>query len=91
MCHTYFNKKDHLWTLYEYETGQFQIPKNAQMEWFTEAVSGNCHTTILPTGDFMCRRVQNSKVGNALLDRSRMSGFARWKLTEAIQSLKMQM
>lgn len=25
-CKTYFNKKDHLWTLYEYETGQFSLP-----------------------------------------------------------------
>ena len=25
-CKTYFNKKDHLWTLYEYETGQFTLP-----------------------------------------------------------------
>lgn len=30
----------------------------------------NCHMTILPTGDiYACRRVQNSKVGNAFLDR----------------------
>lgn len=28
-CKTYFNKKDHLWTLYEYETGTFKIPKSA--------------------------------------------------------------
>ena len=26
-CQTYFNKKDHLWTLYEYETGTFKIPE----------------------------------------------------------------
>ena len=25
-CTTYFNKKDHLWTLYEYEKGIFKIP-----------------------------------------------------------------
>ena len=29
-CDTYFNKKDHLWTLYEYETGAFTIPKGAK-------------------------------------------------------------
>ena len=29
-CKTYFNKKDHLWTLYEYETGQFQLPVDAK-------------------------------------------------------------
>ncbi len=26
-CKTYFNKKDHLWTLYEYETGAFTLPE----------------------------------------------------------------
>ncbi len=31
---------------------------------------GNCHMTILPTGDiYACRRVQNSKVGNVFSDR----------------------
>lgn len=29
-CKTYFNKKDHLWPLYEYETGQFSLPQNAE-------------------------------------------------------------
>ena len=29
-CDTYFNKKDHLWTLYEYETGAFKIPETAE-------------------------------------------------------------
>ena len=29
-CETYFNKKDHLWTLYEYETGEFRIPQNVE-------------------------------------------------------------
>lgn len=29
-CTTYFNKKDHLWTLYEYEKGIFKIPEDAQ-------------------------------------------------------------
>ena len=28
-CETYFNKKDHLWTLYEYEKGQFHLPENS--------------------------------------------------------------
>lgn len=31
---------------------------------------GNCHLTILPSGDiYACRRVQNSRVGNVLEDR----------------------
>lgn len=70
-CTTYFNKKDHLWTLYEYEKGIFKIPKNAQNGMIYGGCNcGNCHMTILPTGDiYACRRVQNSKVGNAFTDR----------------------
>ena len=31
---------------------------------------GNCHLTILPTGDvYACRRVQNSRVGTVFTDR----------------------
>ena len=70
-CKTYFNKKDHLWTLYEYETGTFQIPKIAEEGTIYSGCNcGNCHLTILPTGDvYACRRVQNSKVGNVWEDR----------------------
>jgi radical SAM/SPASM domain protein of ACGX system len=70
-CQTYFNKKDHLWTLYEYETGQFQIPENADPDMIYGGCNcGNCHLTILPTGDvYACRRVQNSKVANVFEDR----------------------
>ncbi len=70
-CTTYFNKKDHLWTLYEYETGEFRIPENAEKDMiYCGCNCGNCHLTILPNGDiFACRRVQNSKVGNAFDDR----------------------
>lgn len=70
-CKTYFNKKDHLWTLYEYETGTFKIPKAAKKGIIYGGCNcGNCHLTILPTGDlYACRRVQNSKVGNVLEDR----------------------
>lgn len=70
-CLTYFNKKDHLWTLYEYETGEFVIPGNAEKGMIYGGCNcGNCHLTILPTGDvFACRRVQNSLVGNAFEDR----------------------
>ena len=69
-CETYFNRKDHLWTLYEYEKGIFKIPEDAE-----EGVTyggcncGNCHLTILPTGDlYACRRFE-SKVGNVFEDR----------------------
>ena len=70
-CETYFNKKDHLWTLYEYETGEFRIPENAQKGMIYGGCNcGNCHLTILPTGDILaCRRVQNSKVGNVFEER----------------------
>ena len=70
-CTTYFNKKDHLWTLYEYEKGIFKIPEDRQDGMIYGGCNcGNCHMTILPTGDiYACRRVQNSKVGNVFTDR----------------------
>ena len=70
-CKTYFNRKDHLWTLYEYETGEFQIPDNAKPGMIYGGCNcGNCHLTILPNGDvYACRRVQNSKVANVFEDR----------------------
>ncbi|WP_432617073.1 radical SAM/SPASM domain protein, ACGX system [Butyricicoccus sp.] len=70
-CKTYFNKKDHLWTLYEYETGEFHIPDLAKTGMIYGGCNcGNCHLTILPNGDvYACRRVQNSRVGNVLTDR----------------------
>ena len=70
-CSTYFNKKDHLWTLYEYETGNFNIPENAAEGMIYGGCNcGNCHITILPTGDvYACRRVQNSRVGSTFTDR----------------------
>ena len=68
---TYFNRKDHLWTLYRYETGEFRIPDSAEPGMIYGGCNcGNCHMTILPTGDvYACRRVQNSKVGNVFSDR----------------------
>ena len=70
-CDTYFNKKDHLWTLYEYETGAFKIPETAKDGMIYGGCNcGNCHLTILPNGDiYACRRVQNSKVANVFEDR----------------------
>ena len=68
---TYFNRKDHLWTLYQYETGAFKIPEDAQPGMIYGGCNcGNCHMIILPTGDvYACRRVQNSRVGNVFEDR----------------------
>ena len=70
-CKTYFNKKDHLWTLYEYETGAFKVPQNARDGMIYGGCNcGNCHLTILPNGDvYACRRVLNSRVANALKNR----------------------
>jgi radical SAM/SPASM domain protein of ACGX system len=70
-CQTYFNKKDHLWTLFDYENGSFVIPKDAEEGMIYGGCNcGNCHLTILPTGDiYACRRVQNSRVGNVFEDR----------------------
>lgn len=69
-CHTYFNRKDHLWTLYEYEKGLFKIPEKAEKDTIYGGCNcGNCHLTILPTGDlYACRRFE-SKVGNVFEDR----------------------
>ena len=70
-CKTYFNKKDHLWTLYEYETGAFKIPESAKEGMIYGGCNcGNCHLTILPTGEiYTCRRVAESKAGNVFEDR----------------------
>lgn len=69
-CHTYFNKKDHLWTLYEYENGIFKIPENAEKEIIYSGCNcGNCHLTILPSGDLYAYRRFNSKAGNVFEER----------------------
>jgi radical SAM/SPASM domain protein of ACGX system len=70
-CQTYFNKKDHLWTLYDYENGAFRLPANAEEGMIYGGCNcGNCHITILPTGDvYACRRVADSRVGNVFTDR----------------------
>ncbi|MCR5176156.1 MAG: radical SAM/SPASM domain protein, ACGX system [Anaerovibrio sp.] len=70
-CETYFNRKDHLWTLFDYEKGRFHIPADAEPEMIYGGCNcGNCHLTILPTGDvYACRRVQNSCVGNVFSDK----------------------
>ena len=70
-CETYFHRKDHLWTLYDYEEGNFAIPEDAEPEMIYGGCNcGNGHLTILPTGEvYACRRVQKSRVGNAFTDR----------------------
>ena len=70
-CTTYFNRKDHLWTLYEFEEGLFKIPADAEKDMIYGGCNcGNSHLTILPNGDiFACRRVLNGKVGNVFENR----------------------
>lgn len=89
-CQTYFNKKDHLWTLYEYETGAFKIPDEVEEGMIYSGCNcGNCHLTILPTGDiYACRRVQNSKVAMCLKIVWPMSGSVRWRHTGITRNLK---
>ncbi|MCR5758713.1 MAG: radical SAM/SPASM domain protein, ACGX system [Selenomonas sp.] len=70
-CETFFNRKDHLWRLLDYERGRFSIPADAEPGMIYEGCNcGNGHLTILPTGEvYACRRVQDSKVGNVFNDR----------------------
>ena len=68
---TYFDRKDHLWTLYDWEQGAFHIPQDALPGMIYGGCNcGSSHLTILPTGEVMaCRRVAASTVGSALTDR----------------------
>lgn len=70
-CKTYFNRKDHLWTLYEWEEGLFSIPTSAQPGMIYGGCNcGVCHLTITPTGDVLaCRRVAESRVGSVYESR----------------------
>lgn len=70
-CKTYFNKKDHLWTLYDYETGNFTLPEGREEGMIYGGCNcGNGHLTILPTGEvYACRRVSNSSVGSVWENR----------------------
>lgn len=53
-CHTTFNRKDHLWMLYEYEEGRFHLPEDAELGVIYDGCNcGNCHMTILPMGTYM--------------------------------------
>lgn len=66
---TYFNLKDHLWTLYRYEHGDFDPNDYPDDEYVYDGCNcGNSHLTILSDGAvYACRRME-SKVGNALED-----------------------
>jgi len=68
---TRFSLKDHLWTLYLREIGEFEPDADADIDIEKDIIYDGCgcgfmHMTILPNGDvFACRRC-DSKVGNAL-------------------------
>lgn len=64
-CGTTFNLKDHLWTLFLHDRGLFTIPDDLKEGVLYDGCNcGNCHLTILPSGDvYACRRME-SKVGN---------------------------
>lgn len=58
---TYFNLKDHLWTLYLYEKGLFSIPDGLDKETIYDGCNcGHCHFTITAEGRLMaCRRMES--------------------------------
>jgi radical SAM/SPASM domain protein of ACGX system len=58
---TTFNLKDHLWTLFLYEKGLFNIPEGLDEDTIYDGCNcANCHITILPTGKVMaCRRFES--------------------------------
>lgn len=66
---TYFQLKDHLWTLLRWEQGKFTIPENTQPGMIYDGCHcGTGHMTILPSGDvYACRRME-SKVGSLAED-----------------------
>jgi radical SAM/SPASM domain protein of ACGX system len=64
-CSTTFNLKDHLWTLYLYEKGLFKIPDDADADTIYDGCHcGDCHITILPTGQVLACRRFDSPIGN---------------------------
>ncbi|MGL5912637.1 MAG: radical SAM/SPASM domain protein, ACGX system [Bacteroidales bacterium] len=69
-CGTNFNLKDHLWTLFLYEKGIFQIPEGLEDDVIYEGCNcANCHLTILPKGEvYACRRME-SQVGDVFTQK----------------------
>lgn len=61
---TTFNLKDHLWTLFLYEKGLFQIPDGLDEDTIYDGCNcGNCHFTISAEGRLMACRRFDSYVG----------------------------
>ena len=69
---TTFNLKDHLWTLFLYEKGQYTIPEGLDENTIYDGCNcANCHMTILPSGDvYACRRME-SLVGNVFSESAK--------------------
>ncbi len=69
-CGTTFNLKDHLWTLFLYEKGLFNIDETLDREIIYDGCNcANCHITILPDGEVMACRRFKSLIGNAYKER----------------------
>lgn len=88
-CNTIFNLKDHLWTLYLYERGQWQIPDGLDSDTIYDGCHcGDCHFTITSEGRLMaCRRFE-SYVGTAdeelydVFHGSRMEAYREYERFE---------
>lgn len=79
---TYFDLKDHLWTLFLYEKELFKIDSDLDENVIYEGCNcGNSHITILPNGDvYACRRME-SIIGN-IYDENIISLFTSKKMDE---------
>ncbi|MDE4078647.1 radical SAM/SPASM domain protein, ACGX system [Candidatus Methanosphaera massiliense] len=79
---TNFDLKDHLWTLFLYEKGLFEIPSDLDDDVIYDGCNcGNSHVTILPNGNvYACRRM-NSLIGNAF-EENIVSLFTSRKMDE---------
>ncbi len=58
---TYFNLKDHLWTLYLHERGIYRIPEHLEADTIYDGCNlAHCHFTISAEGRLMaCRRMES--------------------------------
>ena len=58
---TYFNLKDHLWTLYLHERGIYRIPDHLEADTIYDGCNfAHCHFTISAEGHLMaCRRMES--------------------------------
>lgn len=90
-CRTTFQRKDHLWTLLEYEQGKFTLPDDMRPGMVYDGCHcGIAHMTITPKGDvYACRRM-DSCVGNVdeeplenIFLGARMDAFRRFDAFEA--------